>query len=1140
MGARTMNRNIPPPPPGFTMINPPNLGGVPKPPPGFELVPVQPTQKDFGIDWAGDPAAIRSKVQALPADDQQEALKQWADARVARDGVPGGKATRLFNKGLPLIGGLLDEGVAALRAIGTDETFDEALAVERARDRAAADEYGGVGGTALSVAGGLAAAPFTPIARGAGLVSDIGLGVAQGAGYGAAAGYGNSEGGIANRVQGAAGGALVGGAAGGALTAGARGVQGVQRAYANQGRAGAYGAVAENLPNGVDEFADQVASGAARGNAQINRRTLDILGEEMERAGGNVQQAQQSAIARISAEHNVTPQTAAQHIRRLTQVHEGSPLMLAEYPSVAGSDAAQRLRAAGNVDLDQLGRVENTGTQGKLDYLANNGNARSANTVRTTLDLRQETLAPTMRETFDAMAPRLPTGPRATRPATITDTADLIENARRLAGQEYTAAYNGPIATPQRYQQLPRFFEYLANRATTSAPEVAATIRNAVNQVAVRRPDGTLGVQSLRQLQQGRTTIRGQIQALTQSGRADLAGEIRPFYNLLTRVMEEMSPAWATANRRWADMHLADMARELGDAFATKAGPQYREQLGQFQALAPQAQDIVRIHVLQKWADKLDNLGDTHALSKLFSNDASRAMVRDLFGEDAVVAFTRAVRDQKTAEISQAMTRNSATHRRGVAQKQADAETGLVSAVENANIRGVRNWLLERMTQLMTERKNRPMADILTTPISDTARVSQHIHNMRRQQERLQQFDQAPQGRAPAVGGSLVGGAMAVDQDTISGGAGVERLGGGAEGDRLSGDPYDQIPITADGNEAQAREQQAKGYAANRQRVQDRSLVTYGDQQVVPNNIDDTIDMVTTGLSRAGEVMSAFPAVGGLIDEAGDALGAGLRYARSKPPVPQEIIPGATKEGDAILAAERAKRDAARAAKAQAAEDAAKAARGAAYQAEAAKRGSTGTVPALSPRKDREAILQGLPENTAPMAIKGRQGMPTRDEQIELVDKYLSRGGRARDLPPGNGPWGPSPQGQADRAREAVQRAWDQENGRRSTKNDKVMKQPADEPSVGMLNDAYQSAKEEAKLLREKIAQLSGQAENMVPKSELDRLRGLLKETQMDLISLQNAKTAAPRRPYQPKWPDPDDVTDIPGREPPRIFRKGQ
>jgi hypothetical protein len=245
-------------------------------------------------------------------------------------------------------------------------------------------------------------------------------------------------------------------------------------------------------------------------------------------------------------------------------------------------------------------------------------------------------------------------------------------------------------------------------------------------------------------------------------------------------------------------------------------------------------------------------------------------------------------------------------------------------------------------------------------------------------------------------------------------------------------DPYNQIPITADGDEAAARAAQDQMYADNMQRVQDRSLVRYGDQQLIPNNLPDTLDMLGTGLSRAGEVSAAFPGMGSLIDEAGDALGAGLRYARSKPPIPEEIIPGASAEGDAILAARRAKREAERAERAQAVEYAERIARGSAFQAEAAKRGSTGTVPILSPRRDREALLRGLPEGTAPMAIAGRQGLPKRKEQINLIDKYLSMGGRADDLPSGEGPWGESVRAQVDRTREAINRAWSKDRALRA------------------------------------------------------------------------------------------------------------
>ena len=101
------------------------------------------------------------------------------------------------------------------------------------------------------------------------------------------------------------------------------------------------------------------------------------------------------------------------------------------------------------------------------------------------------------------------------------------------------------------------------------------------------------------------------------------------------------------------------------------------------------------------------------------------------------MTFTRAIRNQRVAEATHAATRNSATHRRGMAQRQRDAETGLTAAVQNANAQGVRNWLLERATQILTERRNRPLSRIVTTPMSDTANVAMHIERARQQRQRL-------------------------------------------------------------------------------------------------------------------------------------------------------------------------------------------------------------------------------------------------------------------------------------------------------------------------------------------------------------------------------------------------------------------
>lgn len=541
----------------------------------------------------------------------------------------------------------------------------------------------------------------------------------------------------------------------------------IARARANQGEAGAYGTIADDLPGTVDDLANSVATGATGANVARNRRTLDILGEEMQRNGGNVQAAQAATIARIVDEVGVTPQTAARQIRDLVSVQENNRLMFGEYPAVAASDAAQRLRQPGNVDLDELGRLENTTTQATLDYLANNGNAQSAQNVRNAIARRQEDLAPYARETLEEVGPQVQTGPRTTRPATIVDTADMVDHARNVGRQEYQNAYRQPVNNRVALYWLPRILDAQRNRAVMRAGEPRAAIERALDQFYIDLPTGQrMAMSTLQQLQDARGALRGQISGYIQSGRRDLAGAVQPIYDQITRLMTRMSPQWRVANDRWADMRFMEIAQELGDTFANKAGPRYREQLAEFTRLAPEAQNIVRVHFLQQFFDKLDNLGDSHSISKLWANDHSRNMVRTLFGDEAAIDFTRMVRDQKVAERSNSMTQNSATHRRGVAQRQKDAETGLVAAVNNASVHGARNWIVERLTQLLTERRNRPMAEILTTPMNDTAAVARHLYRMREQQRRLAEIERGRQmgtlRPVPLAGGGV--GLMSLEQ----------------------------------------------------------------------------------------------------------------------------------------------------------------------------------------------------------------------------------------------------------------------------------------------------------------------------------------------------------------------------------------
>lgn len=564
-------------------------------------------------------------------------------------------------------------------------------------------------------------------------------------------------------------GGVLGGIAPGAIAGAAGGtVRTIQRARANQGEAGAYGRIASDLPaqnplagplGGVDELADQISVGATRNNQATNRQTFDILGEEMARANGNVARAQQATLDRLVNDVGLSPTAARQRIRTLTETHSNSQLMLAEYPSVAASDAAERTRQPGNIDLDQIGRIQNTTTQDKLDYLANNGSAQSAQNVRNAIALREEALSPALADNLMQSGPHVQVGQRTARPATIADVETMIANADNMSSQAYAAAYRAPINNRLMLQTLPRLLAFFERRAASRAGEAEAAIRRAVEQFYTNTPNGRVAMMTLQQLQDARAVVRDQMNGYRAAGREGLANAVEPLYRQITRLMENMSPVWAQANRQWADNRLQEVAAELGDAFAKSAGPRFREQMREFQRLAPEAQNVVRVHWIQQQLDRLQNAPDTASISKYFANDQMRAMVRALLGDEAAVSFARMVRDIKVAERSTAMTRNSATHRRGQAQKQMDAETGLTAAVEAASVRGARNWLLERASQILTERRNLPMSRILTTPMNDTAQVAMHLYRMQQQANRLAQFAQ-PRLAQPAAVGRIVPGVV--------------------------------------------------------------------------------------------------------------------------------------------------------------------------------------------------------------------------------------------------------------------------------------------------------------------------------------------------------------------------------------------
>lgn len=684
------------------------------------------------------------------------------------------------------------------------------------------------GGTPLLAFGpGAAAARWATAARtlptGARVAGPMGTQVARsaglGAGVGGAYGFGAGEGNAAERIPGALQGAAFGGALGAAVPPVAQGIgMAVGRFQSARASANPYARVAAGLG---DQSVDDLANAAAFGttNERVNRRTLDILGQEMVRANGDRVAAAQAAIQRIQQEAGITEAQARANLRQLLAVHRGNDLMLGEYPAVAGSDRATRNMRPENVTDDAAAATTEPGTQNLMDYVANSGTMASSQNVRNAIGQRANAHGERTREVVEGLSP----GGR-----TIQDVDDMLANVRRSGQTDYDAVYRapgglGPDGQPvvnqgvlynglglavrrtlnrmrnmggdqldAMRQALDRFYiapqQGVAGRAVAQSqpnplaarmaaellPDQIAQARLALNEARRQRaprdeidqlsrqaddlieqlrlsrrdaavPNERTLTTSLEAAQNARSAIRGQIQSARRAGRDDIAAILQPLYDDVTNVMERSSPLWARANRNWAELRLEEVAEELGDAFAKRAGPRYRQQLEQFRQLAPEAQDIVRVHFVQQMLDQIDNavkLGSQQNLGKLFALGHTRNAIRTILGDEAAVVVARLVRDANVMARSQQGLRGSQTHIRGQVQREQDADLGAVASAGNLDWRNWRQAAFEHVIAALRERRNRTMARTLTTPMRDVPDVAEQIERMRQAAARVERANQ--------------------------------------------------------------------------------------------------------------------------------------------------------------------------------------------------------------------------------------------------------------------------------------------------------------------------------------------------------------------------------------------------------------
>lgn len=748
---------------------------------------------------------IRAEIAKLKGPERDTAMRQLADAYVAaeREASPNttgaDNVARTLSRG-SFVGPFLDEINAAGSHVANlvsggriGAPYDETVAYERARDRDVDTRYpvlstvgkiaggvsGGVGAMNMLRAGpnalgsGLAVAaggPLAAVAPAATTLGRMGQGAGIGGAYGAAAGAGDAEGGIDTRLEGAARGVIPGAIVGGVLPAAVDAVRGTTRAVSNMidPSRSAYERVASTLGDEtIDQFSRRIVGpanfGSIRSAPGDTQRVMRILGEEMQAARGNVARAEAATLARMQNELRLTPQEATEQLRRVGQMNADSPLMFGEQPMVAGRPATAPTtgtltrpaeaatpstgemgvrntagRAPTADEIKAIGTVEEHPLGTTFDYLATTGGTAAANT-RNAIVRRQNDQGTDFVERLRRLLPNGDTPETA---------ANLLDGMRTMARREYETAYTRPVNLGLMQRNTERILERHAARAGGRAGDQAEAIQRAMREF--RLQDGR-PLQTLQQMQDARQAVRGMISAADRTGDTHIVASMQPLYRDITTVMERVSPAWARANRRWADGAATERGWDLGASLMGKASPGQREQLIEFRRMAPEAQRLARIGFIQKLEDMVTSAKDGADFSRLFRDDGMRALVREVLGGPTAMQLERAVRNQNVMARSARAGGGSQTQPRQVMRERMEGDPAIMAAVTSGSTTGIRTALMNAARHLLSERRNRVLSDIVTTPMSDTPRVAQHIQRMRTEQQRLERYN-APRPGTAAIG----------------------------------------------------------------------------------------------------------------------------------------------------------------------------------------------------------------------------------------------------------------------------------------------------------------------------------------------------------------------------------------------------
>lgn len=611
-----------------------------------------------------------AKYGGGPAAPERDEIDTWADAEVERERAIGLEPRVRLAEGIPIVGGLLDEGNALLESglhkitggrFGND--YDHALALQRARSRAADAESpiaSMVGKTAVGLAtGGTLLSRLAPAATTAGrLAHGVGIGGATGA----VEGFTRGEGGIDKRVDSAMGGALVGGVLGGGLSGAAElggriaghmaGARAAARAETDNASQGALTAIARGLERdriSPNDIAQQIRGEMADSTATAGRN----------RFWGNTSNRQpwtdeQIELVTRAAESGRSPERISQIMRRMDPDRQGPG---AGAVRTIINETTERSRGPLNL-VDRAGLVR-TGSGDNTQMTlraaaATPGEARSI--AREALIERQIGANGRLQQAFDRL---IGSGDYDGVAAQHSQTLQQAGDAAYAAARRFEAPFDlAPIFQAWRGR-------YEGRRGPV--PEaILSALDSMTGRMPIRNPETGMVVghqprlpQTLQEFIDARQNLRAAIEAPGASN--VVRTTLRQLRDDLSNEVRRTNPAWGRANDIWRDGSAAQDMLEAGARMSTRLNTRNREAIADFQAAqraeraavrandrpaieaARARQELFRVGLVRALNDELANKGATNDLTRTLRFPGARRMLETVLGRNQAAQLFRVV-----------------------------------------------------------------------------------------------------------------------------------------------------------------------------------------------------------------------------------------------------------------------------------------------------------------------------------------------------------------------------------------------------------------------------------------------------------------------------------------------------------------